>query len=112
MRRIRPLWIVALALCVACASAEKNAYIVVGTAVTTVDLAMEGYGEAYRAHKTTPEFDAKVRAAYEKYQASLTVLRGAITAYKASRDEASLQAAIKAVQDAVAAIVALTGGKP
>jgi hypothetical protein len=59
-----------------CASANKNAYRVVGTTVITVDAAMHGWSGWVSAGKATIADELKVKAAYERYQAAIRLVAG------------------------------------
>jgi hypothetical protein len=76
-----------LVLLVVSCSANQVAYKTVGSVVTAVDLSMNGWGEYVRAEraKATPSpalaaNEAKVRAAFEKYQTTIRAAKGALDA--------------------------------
>lgn len=81
-------------LLVACASLETNAYRVVGSTAVSVDLAMQGWGDWVRQGKATPEDEARVRAVYEKYQASMRAANRAVLAYHNNKNKAELERAL------------------
>jgi len=54
-----------------CKTPEQAAYRATGAVVISVDAAMKGWGDYVRAGMATVQDQAKVRAAYEKYQAAV-----------------------------------------
>lgn len=51
-----------------CQNPERTAYQSTGVVVLSVDAAMNGWGDYVRAGKASAEDEAKVKAAYLKYQ--------------------------------------------
>lgn len=88
MKRIQASIIVALfaslllAICIGCATPEQAAYRTIGVITSGVDGAMNGWGDYVRSGSATPEEQARVRAAYERYQATMRLARIAITTQK------------------------------
>lgn len=72
---------ITLLLC-GCASLETTAYRTIGSAAVTVDTAMTGWGEVVRAGKATEAQQAKVRAAYNRYQQAMQVTHKLVDAYR------------------------------
>lgn len=100
-----------------CTSAA--AYKAAGTAVTAVDLAMNGWGDWVRAGKATDAQQAAVRKGYEAYQEAINIAEKATFAYYASanHDPKALRAIMDAVvQAAISVIVVInnyrTGAPP
>jgi len=115
----RTLTIIALAssLCLTslvtntgCKSPERTAYRVVGTTVTTVDTAMNVWGDQVRAGKATAEQQINVKRAYEQYQSGMRITRIAVNTYKAdnsSGNKAALSKALDGLDAARAEILRL-----
>lgn len=109
--------LVALANCVllGCASFQTTAGKSLVTVTQTVDAAMQGWSIWVNMGKATPDQQAKVRAAYEKYQAVELAAEHAYVALSANPDRAIWQqayAALLATQgDLVAIITAFKGVK-
>lgn len=92
----------------ACSSAAT--YKAAGTAVTTVDLAMNGWGDWVRAGKATDAQQAAVKKGYESYQQAINIAEKATFAYYASanKDPKALRAIMDAViQAAISVIVVI-----
>lgn len=102
MKKTLPLLIVWLLFCgFSCATydLETNAYKTVGAITITVDGAMNTFGDYVRSGKSTPEQQATVKAAYERYQQAMRATHNAIIAYKtAPQDAAALDTALRAVE--------------
>lgn len=83
MKNLPSLIALAVALLVApgCKSPEQAAYRATGSIIIAVDSAMQGWGDYVRAGLATPEEEAKVRLAYERYQASIRLARTMADAY-------------------------------
>jgi hypothetical protein len=122
-RRLRPLWIVGMALVVACktASPEVVAYRTIGSATVTVDVAMSGWGEWVKAHRGTATpvpaaQERQVKAAFETYQQALDVLHAAVVVYKTAKekgftaDPAAMNHAVDVVNQAIQSLVAMIDG--
>jgi len=83
LKRVRPLWIVVLALSLACASANLTAYKTVGALVDAVDLAMKGWGAYVVQQRATPGADLaalaakedQVKKVYAGYQAAMVAVQ-------------------------------------
>ncbi len=97
-----PLLLLLLSLCLplsnGCTTFKAAAVV-----ATTVDGAMNGWGEYVRAGRATPAQEAIVRDAYEKYQKSMLVVE-AIVKEPASQ-QGQLEVAIGAVSASKNAII-------
>lgn len=100
------LLLTALALS-ACASFETTAYKAINATETLVDTAMKEYGVQYRAHQTTPEFDAKVKSAYQGYQAAALAAVHAVKGYAALKDQKAVDLAVADFQQAAVGLLNL-----
>ena len=112
MRKRKLVASTALLLCMAlglsaCASFETNAYKAIQATETLVDAAMKEYGVQYAAHQTTPDFDAKVKDAYQKYQAAALTAVTAVQAYSASQDQSKVSQAVSDFQAAATSVITL-----
>lgn len=84
-----------------CANPERTAYVSTGVVTITVDGAMNGWGDYVRAGKATPEDEAKVKAAYQKYQASIRALKAAVlSSVNAPNEQEILMTALNAIDAA------------
>ena len=88
---------------VGCSSFERSAYQTVGVTTTAVDLAMNGWGSYVKSGHATQAEEAKVKAAYIKYQDAIVVLRDAVESWIASGRPSSGTALIQAAIDVVVA---------
>lgn len=89
------------------ACTSTAAYKAAGTAVTTVDLAMNGWGEWVRAGKANAAQEAEVRKAYESYQQAINIAEKETFAYYASanKDPKALRAIMDAVVQAAVSVI-------
>lgn len=71
-------------------------YQAAATVATTVDGAMQGWGEWVRGGKATPAQEAIVKDGYEKYQKSMLMVEAIVKA--STNQPGQLEAAIAAVQ--------------
>lgn len=109
-----------LALCVpgcmgGCQNPERTAYQTTGVVVFSVDAAMNGWGDYVRAGKASAEDEAKVKAAYEKYQAIVRTQRSVVlAAVNSPEGEAAFTTALNAIEaariDLINLIVSLKKG--
>lgn len=84
-----------------CANPERTAYQTTGVVVLSVDVAMNGWGDYVRAGKATPEDEAKVKAAYEKYQAIVRTQSAAVrSAINSPEGESVFNTALNAIDAA------------
>lgn len=84
-----------------CANAERTAYVSTGVVIVTVDQAMNGWGDYVRAGKASAGDEAKVKAAYQKYQAAIFALEPAVlAAVNAPDKQAALTTAFNAIDAA------------
>src|SRR5687767_6781971 len=82
MKRIPILFALAVMLALsACANLERNAYRTIGTIITTVNGAMDGWRDYVHAGKATPVEQAKVKEIYHRYLGALGVAEAAVDAY-------------------------------
>lgn len=96
-----------------CGTFGKTAYRTTATAGVTVDAAMSAWGRWVKEHKPSAADELKVKNAFEKYQATVTIVADTGSAYlKAKQANAGLpQAQIEfnaAVAAAGAALADLT----
>ncbi len=97
---------------IGCGSPVATAYKATAITVTTVDGAMNGWGDYVRAGKATANDQARVRAVYDKYRAALMIERDVVRAAVGNPDatavtlaEQSLAAASGDVVDLVMSIL-------
>jgi hypothetical protein len=100
-KQVAVLLVVVSLAAAGCASLERNAYRTIGSAIVTVDLAMQSWGEYVRTKSAagTPvpaEQETRVREAYLQYQESMRVARGVVSTYQVATD-----AGIRADRDAL-----------
>ena len=97
-----------LAALIGCASPEQGAYRTIGVITNTVDGSMNGWGDYVLAGLATANEQAAVRAAYERYQASLRLARIATSAATTTPDGATqLDTALAATQAASGQLISL-----
>jgi hypothetical protein len=97
-----------LVLLTGCTSPETTAYRIIGSTIITVDSAMKGWGDWVRAGKATRGDEVKVKAAYESYQASMSVVEAAVMAYKKNPSEGTaLEQALTALEQSKGALIQL-----
>lgn len=65
-----------------CKTADTVAYRTIGSAVQLVDTTMKVWGEYVRAGFATEADEARVKAAYQKYQLYMSSLKDSIEQYK------------------------------
>lgn len=100
------LGLLALILCSSCATFETNAYRAVAATASTVDAAMNGWGDWVRAGKATTADEDAVRDAYEMYQAAMRSARRQVAQYSAGVvDRSSLETALDAMDAAKTIII-------
>lgn len=76
MKHIRQFFsLILLAALLGCATPEQGAYRTIGTITVSVDTSMNVWGDAVRAGRTSPDDQARVRAAYEHYQSAMRLAR-------------------------------------
>ena len=103
---ILSIWL--LVIFAGCKTPEQGAYRTLGTLATAVDVSMSVYGDAYRSGLITPEEQLQVRAAYERYQTSMRIVRAAQQTAKASPEGASrFTTALTAVEAASSDLITL-----
>lgn len=104
--KAKVLLAVVLALCVpgcmgGCQNPERSAYVTTGLVIVSVDGAMKGWGDYVRAGKASAGDEAKVKAAYEKYQAVVRTQRAAVlSAINSPEGESAFNAALNAIDAA------------
>lgn len=84
-----------------CSSPKQAAYRATGSVVITVDAAMSGWGDYVRAGLAKPQEEAKVKAAYEHYQATIRLVRSLTESFvNNAGDKVTLDMAFTAVDHA------------
>lgn len=73
-----------------CGTPEATAYKATAITVTTVDGAMNGWGDYVRAGKATDDDQARVRNAYNKYRSALMIERDVIKAHANNPDATAI----------------------
>ena len=109
------LWVLAfsamiIGLCASCVTTsdpEILAYRSIGTVAHTVDASMNGWGDWVRAGKATAGDQAKVKTAYEGYQAAMVATESAVVAYRNGADRNALEASIEALKAAANAVMTM-----
>ena len=71
----------------ACTSVERTAYRVYGSTAIAVDAAMNNWGLWVKNGKASVADEARVKAVYEKYQASQRVVQDLVKAGLYSKDQ-------------------------
>lgn len=104
------LWLAVVGCGFSCATGdlEQTAYRTVGAVAVTVDTSMNAFGDYVRAGKATPEQQAMVKAAYERYQLAMRAAHNSITAYKSAPDDGTpLDMALRAVESIGGELISL-----
>jgi hypothetical protein len=84
-----------------CRSPEQAAYRATGSVALAVDAAMRGWGDYVRAGLATPQQEATVKGAYERYQATMRLARRLVESYGAGEtDRLTLDTTFSAVDNA------------
>lgn len=98
-----------LLLSTGCTTVENATYKGTGAAIYTVDAAMQTWGLAVRAKRTTPDQELQVRHAYQTYQHSVCLLHDYLVEYfeHTAPDTAALDRHLQAVAAAAEALVSL-----
>ena len=100
--------LLACCLLAGCVSPETAAYRTLGTTVTIVDGAMNGWGDWVRAGRPSASEQEAVRHAYERYQAAMRIARNAVVAAKTAPDGSTArETALRAVEASQAGLVNL-----
>jgi hypothetical protein len=108
MRRIPILAIVGLlAMLTACASFQSTAGKSLASIALTADASMKGWAQWVAAGQVAPDQEAKVKAAYEKYQAAMTLAKTAYANAAVSGDQTGWQAAYDLLTQNQAALIAI-----
>lgn len=92
---------------VGCASWKSNTYKTVGTTVITADTAMKAWAVYVAAGKATPAKEEQVRAAYDRYRASMNAVIDVGKAATTSPDLATFDVVIFAASAAQSNLVAI-----
>lgn len=101
--RTLPLLTLLAFLLFGCASAEKNAYRTIAVVSVSADKTMRGWGQYVQSGKASAGDEAKVKAAYQKYQAAMSIAEAAVlTAKDAPAGQETLETALQAVEAAAA----------
>ena len=99
-----------------CKTLATTGFKVTATTATSVDTAMNIYGDFYRQGKISPAVEAKVKTAFTAYQTGMLATISSIRAYQAIADlstastadkQAAFNAATAALSDLSAKVVAL-----
>lgn len=77
------------------------------TITSVVDAAMTDWAELSARHQTTPEFDAKVIAAHDKYRAAAAIAQAALISYKLGGPDADYLKALQVLRDATTPLIDL-----
>lgn len=107
---MRRTWIVlcfVLALLTGCANWKQAAYKGTGTVVITADAAMKAWAGYVASGQSKPEQEAKVKAAYEKYQKAALTLIAAGKSATANGNRTAFDIAVTASSAAQNDLVAL-----
>lgn len=88
-----------------CASLEQNAYRTVGSVTITVEAARAAFIDYVNTGKSNAEEQAGVRALYERYQASMRVMKSAVMKYRETGNEGTLQGAMRGASDSASAFI-------
>jgi hypothetical protein len=97
-----------LAALLGCATPEQTAYRTIGVITASVDGAMNGWGDYVRSGAATADEQARVRQAYERYQATMRLARIAVTTQKTQPAGAStLDTALNTAQAASGQLIAV-----
>ena len=95
--------LIAIAVCalmvslLGCATLQSNSAKTLATTAQTVDAAMQGWASWVVLDQATDEQEAKVRAAYTKYQLAMGVARNAYTISTKTGDTTAWKAAAEAL---------------
>lgn len=113
MKNIVPF--IALAFLLGCASVQTNAGKLLATTAVTVDGSMQGWATWVNLNQATPDQETKVRDAYSKYQASMTVAKKAYNTLVTTGDQSAWLQASTVLEANQATFIALvrtfmTGG--
>lgn len=92
---------------VGCGTPESIAYKSTAITVTTVDGAMNGWGDYVRAGKATDADQARVRSAYNKYRSALLIERDVIRTTAANPDATAVDLASQALAAASSDLIDL-----
>lgn len=91
-----------------CQNPDRAAYVTAGTVITSVDSAMNAWGDFVRAGLSKPEQEVRVKDAYQKYQIATRTLRTVVRSYKNSpQDEARYETALRVVEAASADLISI-----
>ncbi len=102
------LGLVALSLMLGgCVTYKQNAGKLLASTALTVDAAMRSWATVVKMGKATDEQQAKVRAAYEKYQMAMTVADAAYTALVSLDDKSLWPLASSQLTDASTSLTTL-----
>lgn len=100
-----------IALCFAlfgCATAEKNAYVTIGSVGTTANAAIGAYSDYISTHRVPTSQILEVRKAVIAYVQANEAARAAVVAYKSGHDtQSNVDLAISALSAASANLVSL-----
>lgn len=86
----------------ACGSPKLAAFRSVSAVAHTVDASMNAWGDWVRAGKATPDSEARVEAAYVKYQAAMAVVKSGVVAAEGQPADSPAYLAVPAALSAAA----------
>lgn len=95
--------LLSIALLTGCASLFSG----VITVTKVVDNAMQQWAQLSVSHQTTPEFDAKIEAAHDKYRQSAAVAEVLIQSYKAGSSTNTVDSALQVAKDGATPLIDL-----
>lgn len=98
---------VIVALCLAGCATTNTPGRILATATLTVDSTMKGWAAWVAAGQSTLEQEAKVQAAYEKYQATEKLAENAYVVVAKTGDKTAWETAIAAMNSCQADLLAL-----
>jgi Mrp family chromosome partitioning ATPase len=109
MKQLHKLFsLLVLAAMLGCATPEQGAYRVIGTITYSVDGAMNGWGDYVRAGLATADDQAKVKAAYERYQSAMRLARVTVATVKSQPEgTATMDAALAAAEAASGQLIGI-----
>lgn len=99
--QLQAIALLAFLLCSCQSTPEQNAYRVIGATAVSVHGTMQGWGDYVRAKNLTPQQQAPVRIAYERYQTTMAVAEASVAAANTSTNgQATINTALIALEKA------------
>lgn len=77
------------------------------TVTSVVDSAMKNWAQLSNTHQTTPEFDAKVIAAHDKYRKAAATAEILLKSYKVGGQQNDLASALQVAKDGATPLIDL-----